>query len=178
MNNLLEGIEQSKATPFDQILFGLGIRYVGRTVAKKLAKHFKDIESLAAASQETLISVHEIGERIAISAREWFADERNQKEIERLREAGLNLSLGEGAEKMESERLAGKSFVISGVFAQFSRDELKAKIEANGGRVISAVSGKLSYLLAGEGMGPAKLAKAEKLKVEVISEEDFLKMLG
>lgn len=175
--NVLKGIEVSKNAPFENVLFALGIRYVGKTVAEKLAKHFKTIELLEQASFEELIEVPEIGERIAQSVINFFDDPDNRDIVLELKEAGLQFELVEEETARESEALEGKSFVVSGVFHQFNRDEIKEKIRANGGKVVSAVSGKVDYLLAGENMGPAKRNKAEKLGVSIISEQDFLNML-
>ena len=175
--NVLKGIEVSKNAPFENVLFALGIRYVGKTVAEKLAKHFKTIELLEQASFEELIEVPEIGERIAQSVISFFDDPDNRDIVLELKEAGLQFELVEEETARESEALEGKSFVVSGVFHQFNRDEIKEKIRANGGKVVSAVSGKVDYLLAGENMGPAKRNKAEKLGVSIISEQDFLNML-
>lgn len=175
--NVLKGIEASKNAPFENVLFALGIRYVGKTVAEKLAKHFKTIERLEQAGFEELIEVPEIGERIAQSVIDFFADPDNRDIVYELKEAGLQFALVEEEAYRESEVLSGKSFVVSGVFQQFSREEIKEKISANGGQIVSAVSGKVDYLLAGENMGPAKRKKAEKLGVAIISEQDFLNML-
>ena len=176
--NLLKGIETSKNISFDSVLFALGIRYVGKTVAEKLAMHFKNIDNLAAADFETLIAVPEIGERIAQSVIEFFADPENQTLIEELKSAGLQFAMVEKETVLESNLLDGKSFVISGVFSALSRDEIKEKIKSNGGKVVSAISGKVDYLVAGENMGPAKLEKAQKLDVNIISEQDFLAMIN
>ncbi|MDX1630152.1 MAG: helix-hairpin-helix domain-containing protein, partial [Fulvivirga sp.] len=176
--NLLKGIEESKNVSFDNVLFALGIRYVGKTVAEKLAAHFKNIDKLAEASFEELIAVPEIGERIAQSVITYFQDEENRKDIDQLREAGVQLALTESESSPVSDILEDKSFVISGVFENYDRDELKTVIKNHGGRVISAISGKLDYLLAGDKMGPAKKEKAEKLGVKIISEEDFDNMLN
>ena len=175
--NVLQGIEASKKVPFENVLFAIGIRYVGKTVAKKLARHFKTLERLEAASFEELIEVPEIGERIAHSVINFFGDTDNRDIVYELKEAGLQFEIVEEEDNKESNALEGKSFVISGVFQQFSREEIKEKVSANGGQVISAVSGKVDYLLAGENMGPAKRKKAEKLGVSIISEQDFLNML-
>jgi DNA ligase (NAD+) len=161
--------------PFENVLFALGIRFVGRTVAEKLAQHFKNIDNLAQASYEELIEVAEIGERIAQSVMEAFQDNEFRQMVEILKNAGLQLEIQE--EVKESNTLAGKSFVISGVFTTFGRDELKEKIKAHGGKVISSVSANLDYLLAGENMGPAKRQKAESLGVKIISEQDFKEMI-
>ena len=176
-HNLLKGIEASKQVPFENVLFALGIRYVGRTVAEKLAQHFKSIDNLASASYEALMEVPEIGERIAASVIQFFQDEDNLNMIRQLKEADIQLEINDKGETRESNILSGKSFVISGVFEHFSRDELKEKIQNNGGHIISAVSGKLDYLLAGDNMGPSKRKKAENLGVKIISEHDFIDML-
>ena len=178
INNMLEGIEKSKQMPFDKVLFGLGIRYVGATVAKKLTTHFKNINNLMAASFEELNAVEEIGDRIARSLIEYFADERHREEIEKLRERGLQFVAEEKEITLQSEKLVGKSFIISGVFEKYSRDELKDIIEENGGKILSSISAKLNYLVAGDNMGPAKLEKATKLNIPIISDEELLGMIG
>ena len=175
--NALLGIEASKNAPFENVLFALGIRYVGKTVAEKLAKHFKTVERLEQASFEELVEVPEIGERIAQSVLDFFADSDNRDIVYELKEAGLQFELVEEETARESEALIGSSFVVSGIFQNFSREEIKEKVRANGGQIVSAVSGKVDYLLAGENMGPAKRKKAEKLGVTIISEQDFLNML-
>jgi DNA ligase (NAD+) len=177
INNMLEGIEKSKQMPFDKVLFGLGIRYVGATVAKKLTIHFKTIDNLIAASFEELNAVEEIGDRIARSLIEYFADEKHREEIEKLRERGLQFVAEEKEVTLQSEKLVGKSFIISGVFEKYSRDELKDIIEQNGGKILSSISAKLNYLVAGDNMGPAKLEKATKLNIPVISDEELLGMI-
>ncbi|GAA0894070.1 NAD-dependent DNA ligase LigA [Fulvivirga kasyanovii] len=176
-NNLLKGIEGSKETNFDSVLFALGIRFVGKTVAEKLAAHFKNIDNIIVASYDDLINVPEIGERIANSVIDFFKDRENVREIERLKAAGVSMELEEADNTQVSNILDGKTFVISGVFERYSRDELKKVIQDNGGKVISAISGKLDFLLAGDKMGPAKKDKAEKLGVKIISEPDFEAML-
>jgi len=173
--NLVKGVEASKAIPFERVLFGLGIRFVGETVAKTLARKFKTIEALAEADRETLIAVNEIGERIADSVVDFFADEANLNLVNRLKEKGLQFSM-ELIEN-DSESLADKSFVVSGVFVM-DRKELKELIERNGGKVLSGVSAKTDYLVAGESMGPSKRTKAEKLEVPIISEADLLNMIN
>ncbi|HEX5167957.1 MAG TPA: NAD-dependent DNA ligase LigA [Cyclobacteriaceae bacterium] len=173
IKNLLHGIEQSKTTPFEKVLFAIGIRYVGQTVAVKLARHFKNIDALMTASYEELLSAPEVGEKIAESIIEFFRNRENRKEIERLRASGLNFTSEQKEPEKLSDVLANKSFVISGVFQKYDRDELKEIILQNGGRVLSSVSGKLDYLLAGDNMGPAKREKAEKSGVKIISEADF-----
>ncbi|MCM8570656.1 NAD-dependent DNA ligase LigA [Gramella jeungdoensis] len=176
--NLINGIEKSKEVPFERVLFALGIRYVGETVAKKLAKHFKNIDALMAASEEELINLDEIGERIAWSVVDFFSNEENRENVERLRQYGVQLEIS--AEKLanQTDILEGNTFVISGVFEKVSRNELKKLIEDNGGKVSSSISSKTNYLVAGENMGPSKLAKAEKLGTNIISEDDFLAMLN
>ena len=175
-NNLLEGLETSKAIPFERVLYALGIRFVGETVAKKLARHFKSIDALQAAGYDDLISVDEIGERIANSILAFFAEKTNQDLIVRLRSHGLQFELGEEA-MPASSLLEGKSFVVSGVFALVSRNELKKLIETNGGKLLGGVSKNTDYLVAGENMGPSKLQKARDLKVQIIDESTFLKMI-
>ncbi len=177
-DNLLEGLESSKKVPFQRVLFGLGVRYVGSTVARKLAEAFKNIDSLSKATFEQLIEVPEIGDRIAQSVIDYFADEQNLAFVENLKQAGLQFQIDETQNQQTSNVLEGKTFVVSGVFTQFSRDDLKKNITENGGKVVSSISAKLSYLLAGDKMGPAKLQKAEKLEIQIISEEDFLEMIG
>ena len=175
VKNLLNGIEESKTIPFERVLFGLGIRYVGATVAKKLARYFSNIDSLASSDLATLIAVPDIGERIAQSVVDFFREEGNVLQVEKLKRSGLQLEVEE--KSLRSDKLNGKSFVISGVFSTQSRDDLKKLIESLGGEIKSSISSKTTYLLAGEKAGPSKLDKAEKLGVTVISEEEFLKMI-
>ena len=175
-SNLLKGIEQSKNAPFEAVLFGLGIRYVGKTVAEKLIEHFNTIDAIMDASYEELTSVQEIGERIAKSVVSYFAEDINKEEIEQLRSVGVNLQ--STSNKKTSNKLNGLTFVISGVFKNVSRDELKQLIKSNGGKAISSISKNLDYLIAGENMGPSKKEKAEKLQVRIISEEDFQSLLS
>jgi DNA ligase (NAD+) len=177
VENILKGIDLSKTVPFKNVLFALGIRFVGATVAEKLAAYFKSIHALRTASYDQLIAVPEIGGRIALSIESYFSIPENQDLVERLEKAGLQMESDEKPVVLESEMLEGKTFVISGVFENFERDDLKMKIEVNGGRVLSGVSGKLNYLLAGANMGPAKLEKARKLGVTILSEEEFLAMI-
>lgn len=177
INNLLSGIEKSKGAPFEAVLFAIGIRYVGKTVAEKLANHFKNMEALAAATYDELLEAPEIGDKIAESLVAYFKDKDNKKEISKLQKAGLQLTLVEKERTKLSNSLDDKSFVISGVFEKYGRDELKEIILAHGGRVLSGVSGQLDFLLAGNNMGPAKRQKAEKLGVKIISEEEFEQML-
>lgn len=176
-DNLIKGIEKSKEVPFERVLFALGIRYVGETVAKKLAKHYKTIDALAQASLEDLVLVDEIGERIAQSVLEFFANEANKIIIERLRSFGVQLEMAAHHDTAVSELLLGKTFVVSGVFEKFSRDELKKAIEDNGGKVGSSISKKTDYVVAGANMGPSKLEKASQLNIPIITEDDFLLML-
>ena len=176
-DNLIKGIEASKQIPFERVLFGLGIRYVGETVARKLAKQFKTIDALAEASEETLVAVDEIGARIAQSVVSFFSEEANQDLIKRLKDYGLQLELDASVLENQTEKLQGQTFVISGVFSKVSRTELKKLIEDNGGKASGSISSKTNYLVAGENMGPSKLQKAEKLGVPIISEDDFLAML-
>jgi DNA ligase (NAD+) len=178
INNLLQGIEKSRLTPFEAVLFAIGIRYVGKTVAEKLARHFKSMDALQNATLEQLLEAPEVGQRIAESVKEFFEQAANRKEIQRLRDAGLNFVSDAKEPEKVSDALGGKSFVISGTFEKYERDDLKDIIIANGGKVLSGVSGKLDYLLAGENMGPSKLEKAEKLGVKIISEKDFEKLLS
>ncbi|MDP2162182.1 MAG: NAD-dependent DNA ligase LigA, partial [Flavobacterium sp.] len=176
--NLINGIEKSKEVPFERVLYALGIRYVGETVAKKLAKHYKSIDAIANASLMDLILVDEIGEKIAQSVIEFFENPENNMIVERLKNVGVQLTLDESKSTVVSSVLEGKIFVVSGVFEKFSRDELKKAIEDNGGKVGSSISAKTNYVIAGENMGPAKLEKASQLKVPIISEDDFLGMLN
>ncbi|MBK1439225.1 NAD-dependent DNA ligase LigA [Parapedobacter sp. ISTM3] len=178
IENMLAGIEKSKEKPFEKVLFALGIRYVGETIAKKLASHFKNMDALAAASKEEIESVYEIGERIAESVTEYFAKDVHREQLERLRQHGLHLAIEEKTNERLGDALSGKTFVISGVFEHFSREELTSLIESHGGKLLSSISGKLDYLVAGDKMGPSKLAKAEKLKVPIISEQELLSMIN
>jgi len=175
--NMLDGIEKSKQMPFEKVLFGLGIRFIGETVAKKLAAYFKNIDNLMAASFDELIAVDEIGDRIAHSLIEYFAEEKHREEIEKLRASGLQFVVEEKEVTLASEKFAGKSFIISGVFEKYSRDELKDIIEQNGGKILSSISAKLNYLVAGDNMGPSKLEKAQKLNIPIISDDELMKML-
>ena len=163
--------------PFERVLYALGIRYVGETVAKRLAFAFRSMENLEKATFEALLAVDDIGERIAQSVRDYFADERNRTIVGRLKVYGLQMELSEAARQATGDKLKGLTIVISGTFSKHSRDEYKALIEQNGGKNGSSVSGKTDYILAGENMGPAKLQKAEKLGVKIIHEDDFLKMI-
>ena len=175
--NIMEGIRASKEVPFERVLFALGIRFVGETTAKTLAKAFRSIDALAKASLDDLMQVDEIGARIAESIIRYFADERNREQIERLREAGVRLEMEELDMSEYTDKLEGKSIVISGVFTHHSRDEYKEIIEKNGGKNVGSISKKTSFILAGENMGPAKLEKANKLGVSIMTEDEFLKLL-
>lgn len=175
-SNILAGIAESRKVPFEAVLFAIGIRYVGKTVAEKLARHFASMEKLQTATLEQLLEAPEVGEKIAQSVVQFFQDRRNREEVARLRKAGLHLEVEQRVAPV-SQILGNKSFVISGVFRNYEREQLQDLILANGGRVLSSVSGKLDYLLAGENMGPAKREKAEKLGVQIISEEDFERLL-
>lgn len=176
--NLITSLEESRKVPFERVLYGLGIRYVGETVAKRLAKAFPSMEKLEEASFELLVDVDEVGERIARSVLNYFADERNRDLVYRLKEAGLSMSVAEETLAARTDKLKGATIVISGTFAKHSREEYKAMIEQNGGKNSGSVSAKTDYILAGENMGPAKLEKAEKLGIKIINEEDFLNLLA
>ncbi|MEC4003805.1 NAD-dependent DNA ligase LigA [Flavobacterium sp. SUN052] len=176
--NMINGIQNSKEIPFENVLFALGIRYVGETVAKKLAKHYKNIDALSQASLMDLILVDEIGERIAQSVIEFFDNEENRIIIERLKDFGVQFEIVEKYNPNATDKLVGKTFVVSGVFEVFSRDDLKKSIEDNGGKVGSSISAKTDYVVAGENMGPAKLEKANQLGITIISENDFIKMIN
>jgi len=175
--NLIDSIEASKQVPFPRVLFALGIRYVGETVAKKLAEAFLSLEKLMAADIQTLEEVDEIGERIAESVINYFQDTRNQIMVHQLRDHGLQFEMETGPLKL-SENLSGKSFVISGVFEKHSRDELKAFIDQHGGKNSGSISKKTDYIVAGANMGPSKYQKAQKLNIPILSEEEFLSMLS
>ncbi|MEY4012703.1 MAG: hypothetical protein RIT22_1827, partial [Bacteroidota bacterium] len=175
--NLINGVTLSKSIPFERVLFALGIRYVGETVAKKLAKHYKNIDALQQASLMDLILVDEIGERIAQNVIDFFDNQENQIMVERLKKYGIQLEIVEKINPNATDKLDGKTFVVSGVFTLFSRDELKQAIEDNGGKVGSSISAKTDYVVAGDNMGPAKLDKANKLNIPIISEEDFQQLI-
>ena len=178
VQNILDAIAQSKTAPFERVLFGLGIRYVGQTVAKKLAISFGSIDALAKANLDTLIQVDEIGKRIAESVIEFFSSLSNIQIIDRLKQYGLQLESQLNHLNPISNKLDGQSFVISGIFSSFSRDEIKALVEENGGKVSSSLSSKTSFLLAGENMGPKKRIKADDLGIEIIDETTFLSMIS
>ena len=176
--NLVIGVEKSKKIPFENVLFALGIRFVGETVAKKLAKHYKNIKALSQASLMDLILVDEIGDRIAQSVIAFFENNENRIIIERLKQHGIQFEIIEKINLNATEKLLGKTFVVSGVFEQFSRDDLKKAIEDNGGKVGSSISAKTDYVIAGANMGPAKLEKAVKLKISIITENDFIALIN
>ena len=175
--NLMESLRESKQVPFERVLFALGIRYVGETVAKRLALVFHSMDRIRNASFEELVSTNEIGERIAQSVVDYFADENNMAILARLENTGLQMKVSEESLASRSDKLQGLTIVISGTFSSFSRDEYKNMIEQNGGKNVGSVSKKTSFILAGENVGPANLEKASKLGVRIVSEEEFLKML-
>lgn len=175
--NIIDALETSKTIPFQSVLFGLGIRYVGKTVAEKLAEHFKTIDSLMTATFEEVLAVHEIGERIAESVLDFFQQEENQELVARLKAQGLQLEIQQQDNAQSLEQIfEGKTLVVSGVFDRFDRDELKKLIKSMGGKVASSITGNTDYLVAGDKMGPAKLEKAEKLGTSVLSEVEFIEM--
>lgn len=175
-NNLIDGIIASKEVPFERVLFGIGIRFVGETVAKKLAKAFKNIDELAKAGFDDLIAVDEIGDKIAMSIQAFFWEDRNKELITRLKEYGLQMEIVE--KQGNSTKFEGSTFVVSGVFETFSRDDLKTLIESNGGKNIASISAKTSYVVAGDKMGPSKLQKATELGVKILSEQEFIQLLN
>lgn len=174
--NVLAGIEESKTVPFERVLFALGIRFVGEIAAKALARNFRSITALQHATLEQMLEVNGIGMVIAQSVKSWFADEHNQRLVERLTASGVQMELSHEEMAQQSDRLAGQSVVISGVFVHHSRDEYKAMIEQHGGKNVGSISAKTSFVLAGANMGPAKLEKAQKLGVRIMNEEEFLRL--
>lgn len=178
IDNMIAGIELSKSKPFEKVLFALGIRHVGETVARKLALHFKSLDQLMLASIEEIASVQDIGIRIAESVHQYFLQPEHQAELDKLKAAGLQFEIEEKTMLLAGDSLAGKTFLISGVFATYSREELAALIESHGGKMLSSISSKLNFLVAGDKMGPSKLMKAEKLKVPIISDEELLNMIN
>ncbi|WP_160069720.1 NAD-dependent DNA ligase LigA [Sphingobacterium bovisgrunnientis] len=178
IDNMLKGIEESKSKPFEKVLFALGIRHVGETVAKKLAFHFKSLDNIKSASIEEIASVQDIGIRIAESLHTYLQDVDNVEELNKLQNYGLQFQIEEKEVILAGDGLAGKTFLISGVFVDFSREQLTELIESHGGKMISSISAKLNYLVAGDKMGPSKLAKAEKLNVPIISEKELLQMIN
>ena len=175
---ILRGIEASKQVPYARVIFALSIPFVGETTGKVLARHTRDIDSLMSLPADQLAAIPEIGPKIAQSIVDFFADERNRIIVERLRAAGLQMSLTEEETAGQTDKLMGKKVVISGVFAKHSREEYKAMIEQNGGKNVSSISSATSFILAGENMGPAKLEKARKLGIDIINEDQFLEMLA
>jgi DNA ligase (NAD+) len=175
--NIIKSIEQSKEVPFSRVLFAIGIRFVGETVAKTLSGRFRSIEQLKNANFNELTSVEEIGDKIAESIIEFFSKDRSLLLIERLKSYGLQLEAYQTEPELESGKLEGKSFVISGIFEKHSREELKSLIELHGGKNVVTVSSKTSYLLVGDKPGPSKRLKAEELNIRILSEEDLLKMI-
>ncbi len=178
VQNILEGIEASKKVAFAKVLFGIGIRFVGETTAQKLAQYFKNIDNLAAARVEELLAVPDVGEKVAASIVEYFSDGKHTAFISKLKEAGLTLEAANIVKVVESESLSGLTILYTGTFQSFTREEIEHKIEANGGKLVSGVSKKLDYLIVGEGAGPSKLKKASDLGVKMISETEFLGLLG
>lgn len=176
--NLINGVQKSKEVPFERVLYAIGIRYVGETVAKKLAKHYRSIEAIQNATITDLILVDEIGEKIAHSVVEFFENQENIQIIQRLKQVGVQFEIIEKYNPNATDKLLGKTFVVSGVFEKFSRDDLKKAIEDNGGKVGSSISTKTDYVVAGENMGPAKLEKANHLKIPILSETEFITMLS
>ena len=174
--NLMNGLETCKQVPFERVLFGLGIRHVGETVAKKIAKAKKNIDHIILASYDELIAIDEVGEKIAIAIQEYFSSQGNRDIVERLRSAGLKFQIEE--KELSSNALEDKSIVVSGVFQRVSRKEIKQLIEQHGGKSVGSISSKTSYVVAGENMGPAKLEKAKKLEIEILSEDEFLSLIG
>ncbi len=175
--NIIAGIDESKKVPFERVLFALGIRHIGETSAKKLAYHFKNMDALEKATTEQLLNVADVGEIVAKSIQEFFSNAHNKKIVEKLREKGLNFALNSEELALFSNALEGKTFVISGVFAKHSRDEMVNMIEKNGGKHVGSISAKTSYIIAGENMGPAKADKAKKLNIPLITEDEFVKMI-
>ena len=176
--NLISGVLNSKKIPFENVLYALGIRFVGETVAKKLAKHYKNIESLQSATLDELVTVDEIGERIAKSVIDFFENKTNTDSINRLKAHGIQFEIIEKINENATNKLGGKTFVVSGVFEKFNRDDLKIAIEDNGGKVGSSISAKTDYVVAGDNMGPAKLEKATKLGVQIINENEFIGLIS
>ena len=175
---VVNGIAKSKKVPFERVVFALGIRFVGETSAKLLARKFKTMEALEQATAEQLVEVDGIGDVMAASIVSYFKNDDNRQLVERLKGYGLQMSLSDEQLSAQSDRLAGQSIVISGVFAHHSRDEYKALIEQHGGKNVGSISKKTSFILAGENMGPAKLEKAQKLGIRIMSEDEFLQLIG
>jgi DNA ligase (NAD+) len=178
VNNILSGIKESVSVPFERVLFAIGIRFVGETAAKSLARYFGSMERILSATSEELTQVNGIGNVIASSVIRYFADERNRNFVKRLAEYGLQMQITQEQQEAKSDRLKDMSIVISGVFAHHSRDEYKAMIEKHGGKNVGSISGKTSFILAGDNMGPSKLEKAQKLGIQIMNEDEFLKLIG
>ena len=178
VNNILSGIKESVSVPFERVLFAIGIRFVGETAAKSLARYFGSMERISSATSEELTQVNGIGNVIASSVIRYFADERNRNFVKRLAEYGLQMQITQEEQEAKSDRLKDMSIVISGVFAHHSRDEYKAMIEKHGGKNVGSISGKTSFILAGDNMGPSKLEKAQKLGIQIMNEDEFLKLIG
>ena len=174
---IVKGIHDSLQVPFERVVFALGIRFVGETTAKLLARRFKSMDALASASLEQLLDVEGVGQVIAESIIRFFHDERNRSLVERLRLAGVTMEIDDTAQEGATDRLNGLSIVISGVFSRHSRDEYKALIEKHGGKNVGSISKSTSFILAGDNMGPAKLEKANKLGIKIINEDEFLQMI-
>jgi DNA ligase (NAD+) len=174
---ILSSIEQSKQVPFERVLYAIGIRFVGEIAAKTLARYYGSMEKVAEASMESLMQINGIGEVIANSVVQYFANPDNRAFVERLRGYGLQMEIGEQQRQAQSDKLNGQSVVISGVFQHHSRDEYKALIEQNGGKNVGSISNKTSFILAGDNMGPAKLEKAQKLGIRIMSEDEFLSLI-
>ena len=178
VRKILDSINESRDVPFERVLFAMGIRFVGEIAAKSLARHFGSMDALAEASVEDMLRINGIGNVIAGSVRKFFDDERNKDFVRRLREHGLRMSASREQEQLLSNILAGKGIVISGVFRHHGREEYKSMIERHGGKNLGSISGKTSFVLAGDNMGPAKLEKARKLGVRIMGEDEFLAMLA
>ena len=174
----MDALEKSKSVPFERVLFALGIKFVGESVAKVLTKALHDIDHIIGASVEEMTEINEIGEKIALSVRNYFDDERNLSIVNRLKQAGLQFAMAEQAASDKEQVLAGKSFVVSGVFAHYSRDGIKETIETYGGKNVGSISSKTDYVLAGDKMGPEKRKKAEALGIPIITETEFEAMIG
>ena len=175
---ILAGLEASKSVPFERVVFALSIPFVGEIVARRLARSLRDIDTLMSADRESLVTIDDIGEKIAESVVDFFAEPSNRELVERLRSHGLTMSMPEQEQQAAGDSLAGKTIVISGTFSHHSRDEYKALIESHGGKNSGSISKKTDFILAGENMGPAKLEKAAKLGVRIVNEDEFLQMIG
>ena len=178
VNNILSGIEESKSVPFERVLFAIGIRFVGEIAAKSLARYFGSMDRISSATSEELTQVNGIGDVIASSVMKYFADERNRNFVRRLAKYGLKMQITQEQQEAKSDRLKDMSIVISGVFTHHSRDEYKAMIEKHNGKNVGSISGKTSFILAGDNMGPSKLEKAQKLGVRIMNEDEFLELVG